>query len=1241
MGEPRLTTEDGDRRHREDEEEGLVVDPTSPITEDAFPAPSKARAYSDTKRKHAAAAPLYGGGVYIPPAKRLQMLQADQLVQQDTAVLQRQTWQDQKRVIHGTINRLNESTIKPLIHDLFTKVNLLRFRGVLAKNLLQAALTSTQYSSVYAALVAVLNSKLPEVGELVLKRTILAFRRHYRRKEKSQCLAMAIFMGHLFHQSVVHELLILQILTLLLDGDPTNDSVEVAVEFLTVVGQALLEVSPAGVRAVLDRLRSLLHEGHLQKRVEYKMEVLLKMRKQGFRDCPAPIPEELDLVERDDQITFELSLDDEDLTKEEQLDVFRVDDDYEESEETWTKIRGEILGLGGDSDEDGEDETDDDSDGEEEEDEEEEDIPDQELAIVPANSKAMTTITDLTEADLVHLRRQIYLTIMSSATFEECTHKLTQINIPPGRECELINMIIECCSQERTFLRYYGLIGARFCLLDDRWRDAFLEAFVTQYTTIHRLETNKLRNVAKLFAHLLHTDSMPWHCLSMVHLNEDETTSSSRIFVKILIQEMAEAIGIAKLKQRFETNDAELSEWYKGMFPRDDVRKTRYAINFFTSIGLGPLTDGLREFLKNAPKMILAQAAAAAAAKKTEDDDESSVSSSSSSSSSGSSSLSSSSGSSSSSYDSDSSSSFSSDSSASSYSRRRRGSGRRASSDSSDSDSDDSYDRRKSRSKRKDAGEKGARERPQQDRKRKDTDDKDAREKPQKDRKGNASSDSDSDDSYDRRKSRPKRKDTDDKGAREKPRQDTGEKDAREKPQKDHKREELGEKEAREKPQKDRKRNDSSDSDSDDSYDRRKSRPKRKDAGKKGTREKPPQDRKRKDTYESEAREKPQKELKRNDSSDSDSDDSYDRRKSRSKRKATNDKGARKEPPQDRKREDTDDKDAREKPRQDSKREDTNDKDAREKPRQDSKREETGEKDAREKPQQEVKRKDTDENGTRDELRHDHKSQAKREPTPDRDNTKDLPSKARRDTRDKDGRKDTGRDNEDDRREEKTRRDSQDKRGYGDDNRKRMGQLGDELGAPNEDGRRRSDDDRDRGAKVADDRSKDRQLRGSNGSREKDNDSRRGRGGDYEDRGRRDRFDDADRRDRPARRENDSVGKVAKDRAKEDGFDGDGPRRGDNGRDSRGSRDGPEDRVARRRSRSGDRVQDSRRDDADGGNRRRSRSNDDRREEDRKRRRSPSSSSSDSSHGSDSGSEDSRRNPPKRRRSYSSDNKSR
>jgi hypothetical protein len=54
----------------------------------------------------------------------------------------------------------------------------------------------------------------------------------------------------------------------------------------------------------------ILHEGDIDKRVQYTIEALFAIRKSGFKDYPA-IPKELDLVEREDQITFELGLDDE------------------------------------------------------------------------------------------------------------------------------------------------------------------------------------------------------------------------------------------------------------------------------------------------------------------------------------------------------------------------------------------------------------------------------------------------------------------------------------------------------------------------------------------------------------------------------------------------------------------------------------------------------------------------------------------------------------------------------------------------------------------------------------------------------------------------------------------------------------------------------------------------------------------------------------------------------------------
>jgi pre-mRNA-splicing factor CWC22 len=105
-----------------------------------------------------------------------------------------------------------------------------------------------------------------------------------------------------------------------------------------------------------------------------------------------------------------------------------------------------------------------------------------------------------------------------------------------------------------------------------------------------------LRNVSKFFAHLFHSDSIGWNALDCIKLNEDDTTSSSRVFIKILFQELAEFMGIKKLNTRLQ--DPTFQGYFAGLLPRDNPRDTRFSINFFTSIGLGGLTDDLRDHLK-------------------------------------------------------------------------------------------------------------------------------------------------------------------------------------------------------------------------------------------------------------------------------------------------------------------------------------------------------------------------------------------------------------------------------------------------------------------------------------------------------------------------------------------------------------------------------------------------------------------------------------------------------------------
>lgn len=103
------------------------------------------------------------------------------------------------------------------------------------------------------------------------------------------------------------------------------------------------------------------------------------------------------------------------------------------------------------------------------------------------------TIVDATETNLISLRRTIYLTIQSALDFEEAVHKLNKLNIKPGQESELCHMIIDCCAQQRTYEKFFGLMGQRFCQVNKLYVEPFMKIFVDTYNTVHRLETGKLR----------------------------------------------------------------------------------------------------------------------------------------------------------------------------------------------------------------------------------------------------------------------------------------------------------------------------------------------------------------------------------------------------------------------------------------------------------------------------------------------------------------------------------------------------------------------------------------------------------------------------------------------------------------------------------------------------------------------------------------------------------------------------
>lgn len=146
------------------------------------------------------------------------------------------------------------------------------------------------------------------------------------------------------------------------------------------VGAFLQENSPKGNAFVYERFRAVLNEGAISHRVQYMIEVLMQVRKDKYKDNPI-IPEGLDLVEEDEQITHQIQLDEE-LQVQEGLsefanivssvswlithaDIFKFDPDYLANEEKYKGIKSEILGESSDEESGSEESSDEEEDDDE------------------------------------------------------------------------------------------------------------------------------------------------------------------------------------------------------------------------------------------------------------------------------------------------------------------------------------------------------------------------------------------------------------------------------------------------------------------------------------------------------------------------------------------------------------------------------------------------------------------------------------------------------------------------------------------------------------------------------------------------------------------------------------------------------------------------------------------------------------------------------------------------------------
>ena len=96
---------------------------------------------------------------------------------------QRLSWDALRKSINGLVNKVNATNIKNIIPELFME-NLIRGRGLFCRSCMKSQMASPGFTDVFAALVAVVNTKFPLIGRLLVVRIVLQLKRAYKRNDK-------------------------------------------------------------------------------------------------------------------------------------------------------------------------------------------------------------------------------------------------------------------------------------------------------------------------------------------------------------------------------------------------------------------------------------------------------------------------------------------------------------------------------------------------------------------------------------------------------------------------------------------------------------------------------------------------------------------------------------------------------------------------------------------------------------------------------------------------------------------------------------------------------------------------------------------------------------------------------------------------------------------------------------------------------------------------------------------------
>lgn len=476
-------------------------------------------------------------------------------IQDEDIKFQRENWEMIRSHVSPIISNLTMDNLQESHRDLF-QVNILIGRNIICKNVVDFTLNKQNGRLIPAlsALIALLNSDIPDIGETLAKELMLMFVQQFNRKDYVSCGNILQCLSILFLYDVIHEIVILQILLLLLE----KNSLRLVIAVMKICGWKLALVSKKTHDMIWEKLRYILQTQELSSTLRESLETLFEIRQKDYKSGS----QGLFILDPTSYTvhTHSYIVSDEDEANKE-LGNFEKCENFNELTMAFDTLRQKLL-INNTSD-------------------------------TNEGSNSQLQIYDMTSTNDVEFKKKIYLVLKSSLSGDEAAHKLLKLKIANNLKKSVVDIIIKSSLQESTFSKFYSILSERMITFHRSWQTAYNETFEQNYTQdIENYETDQLRILGKFWGHLISYEFLPMDCLKIIKLTEEESCPQGRIFIKFLFQELVNELGLDELQLRLNSSKLD------GMFPLEgDAEHIRYSINFFTAIGLGLLTEDMRSRL--------------------------------------------------------------------------------------------------------------------------------------------------------------------------------------------------------------------------------------------------------------------------------------------------------------------------------------------------------------------------------------------------------------------------------------------------------------------------------------------------------------------------------------------------------------------------------------------------------------------------------------------------------------------